>query len=121
MKIAIYQGQGRPKRVVENLKIIRSAALSAAKQGARLIIFPEMFLTGYNIGDAVFDLAEPPDDPGLKKWLQSHRRQTLLCSMVILRNQTQAFIIQPFLRKENPVLTDCRPELYAAPVKGVSV
>ena len=67
MKIAMYQGQGRPKRIAENLKIIRSAALSAAKQGARLIIFPEMFLTGYNIGDAVFDLAEPPDGPGAQK------------------------------------------------------
>ena len=67
MKIAIYQGQGRPKRVVENLEIIRLAALAAANQGARLIIFPEMFLTGYNIGDAVFELAEPPDGPGAQK------------------------------------------------------
>jgi predicted amidohydrolase len=67
MKIAIYQGQGRPKRVNENLEIIRSAALSATKQGARLIIFPEMFLTGYNIGDAIFGLAEPPDGPGAQK------------------------------------------------------
>ena len=67
MKVAIYQGQGRPKRVAENLDIIRSAALSAAKQGARLIIFPEMFLTGYNIGDAVFGLAESPDGSGAQK------------------------------------------------------
>ena len=67
MKIAIYQGQGRPMQVAENLEIIRSAALAAAKQGAGLIIFPEMFLTGYNIGDAVFDLAEPPDGTGNQK------------------------------------------------------
>jgi predicted amidohydrolase len=67
MKIAIYQGQGREKRVAENLEILRSAALSAAKQGARLIIFPEMFLTGYNIVDAGFELAEPPDGPGAQK------------------------------------------------------
>ena len=46
MKIAMYQGQGREKRVAENLEIIRSASLSAAKQGARPIIFPEMFLNG---------------------------------------------------------------------------
>lgn len=63
MKVAIYQGEGRQKRVDKNLEIIRSAALSAAKQGARLLIFPEMFLTGYNIGDAVFELAEPADGP----------------------------------------------------------
>jgi predicted amidohydrolase len=67
MKVAIYQGQGRQKRVAKNLDIIRSAAMSAAKQEARLIIFPEMFLTGYNIGDAVFGLAEPPNGPGAQK------------------------------------------------------
>jgi len=77
-----------------------------------------MFLTGSNIGDAVFDLADLRTVPGLKKRLQSHRRQTLLCSMVILRNQMQAFTIQPFLRKENPILTDRRPELYTTPIKG---
>jgi predicted amidohydrolase len=67
MKVAIYQGQGRPKRVAENLEIIHRAALSAAKQEARLIIFPEMFLTGYNIGDAVFELAERSDGPATQK------------------------------------------------------
>jgi len=67
MKVAIYQGQCRPKRVAENLEIIHRAALSAAKQEARLIIFPEMFLTGYNIGDAVFELAERSDGPATQK------------------------------------------------------
>ncbi|MCK7505447.1 MAG: hypothetical protein MZV70_16105 [Desulfobacterales bacterium] len=36
---------------------------AAAEAGAGLVIFPEMFLTGYNIGDAVFNLAEPADGP----------------------------------------------------------
>jgi predicted amidohydrolase len=35
----------------------------AAEAGSGLAIFPEMFLTGYNIGDAVFSLAEPADGP----------------------------------------------------------
>ncbi len=52
MKVAIYQGQGRETRVDENLEIIRNSASSAAEQGAKLIIFPELFLTGYNIGRA---------------------------------------------------------------------
>ncbi len=61
MKVAIYQGQGRKTRVDENLEIIHNSASSASEQGAKLIIFPELFLTGYNIGDAVIDLAEPSD------------------------------------------------------------
>jgi predicted amidohydrolase len=53
MQIVIYQGEGKSTRVHEILDTIRSSAFLAAEQGADLIIFPEMFLTGYNIGDAV--------------------------------------------------------------------
>ncbi|NNL76775.1 MAG: carbon-nitrogen hydrolase family protein [Desulfobacterales bacterium] len=67
MKVAIYQGQGKLAQVHANLEIIRQAAFSAVKQGAELILFPEMFLTGYNIGEAVFDLAEPTDGPAAQK------------------------------------------------------
>ncbi|MEJ2166042.1 MAG: carbon-nitrogen hydrolase family protein [Desulfobacterales bacterium] len=67
MKIALYQGEGRPGRVDENLKIIRRSSISAARQGADLIIFPELFLTGYNIDDAAHRLAEPPDGPSYQK------------------------------------------------------
>lgn len=59
MKIAIYQCKGTPKNVEKNLKDLQRVANSAAEQGAKLIIFPELFLTGYNIGDAAIDLAEP--------------------------------------------------------------
>ena len=63
MKIALYQGAGKPTAVDENLQIIRHQAFSAAGQGADLIIFPELFLSGYNIGDTVRDLAQPADGP----------------------------------------------------------
>jgi predicted amidohydrolase len=42
---------------------MRRHSLAAAAAKAGLLIFPEMFLTGYNIGDAVFSLAEPADGP----------------------------------------------------------
>jgi predicted amidohydrolase len=42
---------------------MRRQAEVAAEAGAGLAIFPEMFLTGYNIGDAVFGLAEPANGP----------------------------------------------------------
>ena len=58
MKIALYQGAGKPTGVDENLEIIQRKALSAAGQGVDLIIFPELFLTGYNIGKPVQKLAQ---------------------------------------------------------------
>jgi predicted amidohydrolase len=67
MKIAIYQCEGVPGSKEENLKNFRRAAKSAVEQGARLLICSEMFLTGYNIGDAVFELAEPADGPASQK------------------------------------------------------
>jgi predicted amidohydrolase len=63
MKIALYQGAGKPTGIDENLAIIQRNALSAAGQGADLIIFPELFLTGYNIGKQVRKLTEPADGP----------------------------------------------------------
>ena len=63
MKIALYQGAGKPTRIDENLEFMQRNAISAAGQGADLIIFPELFLTGYNIGQTVQDLAEPADGP----------------------------------------------------------
>jgi predicted amidohydrolase len=67
MKIAIYQGEGRLSAVDENLAIMQRKAHSAAEQGAELIIFPELFLTGYNIGSAAHELAEPADGPSSRK------------------------------------------------------
>ena len=67
MKIAIYQGAGKPAEVDENLEIIQRKANSAAGQGVDLIIFPELFLTGYNIGQQVQKLAEPADGQACQK------------------------------------------------------
>ena len=67
MKTAIYQGAGAPGKVDKNLEIIHRSAFSASRQGADLIIFPELFLTGYNIGNASHSLAEPADGPSCHK------------------------------------------------------
>jgi len=41
--------------------------LDAALTGQRpdLLVTPELYLSGYNLGEALPDLAEPQDDPGL--------------------------------------------------------
>ncbi|GAA4793149.1 carbon-nitrogen hydrolase family protein [Streptomyces ziwulingensis] len=61
MRTALLQSSGRPGRPAENLKVLDEAAGRAAAAGAGLLVAPEMFLTGYAIGDGVARLAEPAD------------------------------------------------------------
>ncbi|MGW0913464.1 carbon-nitrogen hydrolase family protein [Streptomyces sp. NPDC002784] len=61
MRTALLQSSGRPGSVAENLKVLDEAAGRAAAAGAGLLIAPEMFLTGYAIGDEIARLAEPAD------------------------------------------------------------
>ncbi|MFF4802132.1 carbon-nitrogen hydrolase family protein [Streptomyces sp. NPDC001351] len=61
MRTALLQSSGRPGSVGENLKVLDAAAGRAAAAGALLLAAPEMFLTGYAIGDDIGRLAEPAD------------------------------------------------------------
>jgi predicted amidohydrolase len=61
MRTALLLSSGRPGSVVENLKVLDEAAGRAAAAGAGLVAAPEMFLTGYAIGDDIARLAEPAD------------------------------------------------------------
>ncbi|MER7839514.1 carbon-nitrogen hydrolase family protein [Streptomyces sp. NPDC096040] len=61
MRTALLQSSGRPGSTVENLKVLDEAAGRAAGAGAALLVAPEMFLTGYAIGDDIARLAEPAD------------------------------------------------------------
>ncbi|OIK08281.1 carbon-nitrogen hydrolase family protein [Streptomyces monashensis] len=61
MRTALLQSSGRPGSTVENLKVLDAAAGRAAAAGAALLAAPEMFLTGYAIGDDIGRLAEPAD------------------------------------------------------------
>ncbi|WP_406010085.1 carbon-nitrogen hydrolase family protein [Streptomyces sp. NBC_00637] len=61
MRTALLQSSGRPGSVVENLKVLDEAADRAAAAGAGLLVAPEMFLTGYAIGDDIARLAETAD------------------------------------------------------------
>ncbi|MDX3692719.1 carbon-nitrogen hydrolase family protein [Streptomyces europaeiscabiei] len=61
MRTALLQSSGRPGSVVGNLKVLDEAAGRAAAAGAGLVVAPEMFLTGYAIGDDIARLAEAAD------------------------------------------------------------
>ena len=61
MRTALLQSSGRPGSVEGNLKVLDKAAGRAAAAGAALLAAPEMFLTGYAIGDDIARLAELAD------------------------------------------------------------
>lgn len=64
MRIAILQTAGDPGGVAPNLERLAERAAEAAREGARLLVTPEMFLSGYNIGAAeIAALAEGADGP----------------------------------------------------------
>ncbi|MCX4552274.1 carbon-nitrogen hydrolase family protein [Streptomyces sp. NBC_01387] len=66
LRTALLQSSGQPGDTAGNLRVLDEAAGRAAGTGARLLVCPEMFLTGYAIGDDVPRLAEPADGPGAR-------------------------------------------------------
>jgi predicted amidohydrolase len=48
-----------------NLATMRRAAAMAALAGAEVLVLPELFLTGYNLGDRIAGLAEALDGPSV--------------------------------------------------------
>ena len=64
LRIALYQGPGRWQDKAAALAQLEALAAAAAGRGAGLLVCPEMFLTGYNIGpEAAARLAEPAEGP----------------------------------------------------------
>ncbi|MEU3370238.1 carbon-nitrogen hydrolase family protein [Streptomyces sp. NPDC006660] len=66
LRTALLQSSGSLSDVAANLKALDEAADRAAGTGAGLIVCPELFLTGYAIGDDIAKLAEPADGPSAR-------------------------------------------------------
>jgi nitrilase len=61
MKLALWQTVGFPADTAANLGALEATARAAAAAGAGLLLCPECWLCGYNIGAAVATLAEQRD------------------------------------------------------------
>ncbi|MET7363453.1 carbon-nitrogen hydrolase family protein [Streptomyces sp. NPDC005562] len=66
LRTALLQSSGRLGSVDENLASLDGAAARAAAAGAGLLVAPELYLTGYAIGDDIARLAEPVDGASAK-------------------------------------------------------
>jgi predicted amidohydrolase len=68
MHVAVSQGPAESGAAARNLHVLEERAAAAAAAGADLLICPEMFLSGYNIGaQAAARLAESADGPSLQR------------------------------------------------------
>jgi len=63
-RIALVQMQPKLGDKAHNLEIIERAIKST---DAEVLVFPEMFLTGYTLRDRINDMAEDMDGPSVKK------------------------------------------------------
>ncbi|RZU32116.1 nitrilase-related carbon-nitrogen hydrolase [Blastococcus saxobsidens] len=92
MRIALSQGPAETPDPEAGLAAVAVAARSAAAAGARLLVTPEMSLTGYAIGaERVAELAEP------------------LPELLVVDVDPAA---RTAWRRVNTHLADRRPELY---------
>eukprot|EP01087_Luapelamoeba_hula_P008780 TRINITY_DN2220_c0_g2_i1.p1 TRINITY_DN2220_c0_g2~~TRINITY_DN2220_c0_g2_i1.p1 ORF type:complete len:306 (-),score=78.12 TRINITY_DN2220_c0_g2_i1:23-940(-) len=63
LKLALYQGGGVDKS--HNLRIAAEVIRDAASHGAHLIVFPELFVNGYETGTNLVSGAEPITGPAI--------------------------------------------------------
>lgn len=63
MRIAAYQCRALTGDITANLNRLDWAAGGAAALGADVLVLPELYLTGYGVGDALDTLAVAPDSP----------------------------------------------------------
>jgi len=64
-RVAVFQGSAISGDKTRNIAKIRAAAHAAGVFGANFLVLPELFLTGYNIGPSVEELAEARTGPSL--------------------------------------------------------
>lgn len=76
LHIAIYQASC-PHDVPSNIGLVEKVAQAASSHLVDLIIFNELFLTGYSVGDDLVRLAEPQDGPSSKRIAEIARRNNV--------------------------------------------
>ena len=94
IKLALAQISSKRESKSENLHKIEKLTLKAKEQGADLVIFPEMSLTGYVVLDQVYELAETIPGPSTEK-VEALAKQTgmhIIFGMPELSEKTQATV-----------------------------
>ena len=67
IKIVLAQISSKREDKEENLRRFEQATLKAKQQGADLVVFPELSLTGYVVRDQIYELAETVPGPAIQR------------------------------------------------------
>lgn len=67
MRISLAQMESRLGDIEANLETAHRAIATAVAESADLVLFPELFLSGYAIGTVDADLSMRPDDPRIER------------------------------------------------------
>ena len=84
VRVALAQIPARLGEVEGNLDAHLRIAERAAREGARLVLFPELSLTGYELRDLTPDVAlrPSPDDPRFARLLEASREISIAVGFV---------------------------------------
>lgn len=93
-KVALAQIECKQGDKNRNIKKIGEKVTEAKKRGARLVIFPEMSLTGYVVRDEVYELAENIPGPSTKalERIAQRTKTHIVLGMPELSGKTQATV-----------------------------
>ena len=72
--VRVACGQFRAGSLSDNVAIMRDQAAEARERGARIVVFPELALTGYLPAPAVLDHCQPLDGGGVRSMRQAARQ-----------------------------------------------
>ena len=91
-KVALAQINCKRADKIANIKKIETVATKAKKQGAALVIFPELSLTGYVVRDQLYELAETIPGPSTKviEDIAKKTRTHIVFGMPEISEKTQA-------------------------------
>ncbi len=79
LTLALFQNDSVPGNAEAQLTALDGAMTEAANAGADLLITPELFLCGYNIGHQVPQLAEELDGPSLRRAAELAGQHKVAC------------------------------------------
>ncbi|NDJ27432.1 carbon-nitrogen hydrolase family protein [Campylobacter sp. MIT 12-8780] len=97
LKVASIQMKSKPYEVEKNVKLALKLAQKGVDKGAKLIVFPELFDSGYCVNDKDFELALDFSNP------HSHFAFKALSNFA---KNTKTFLIACTLEKENHQIFD---------------
>ena len=95
LKVAVAQPFVIPGDVKRNVQNMQPMVAEAARRGAKLIVFSECGITGYDLKGVGMAAAIPLDDPGLGQVARIAQRITSALSLAFLRSVETSFTTLP--------------------------